>query len=140
MGAFNMTKNLTFSEVMEHGKDKQVFIVVQSGREGAIGKKVIMKQTKYGMVMKEYGCYSDNNKDTIVVPTSDITGAFFDLEVKYEKISLSETVSRIENHKTIFTYIEDEGFSRVSTYLDFKEIGVYDFEDLLLIQFYKQAN
>lgn len=132
-----MTVTYKFHELFQFGEDKDVFEIIHSPVDEYEGMKVVMKRTNTGLVMKENGCYEDDDMRTVVTPVGAITGATFKRVSYYKEV---DAFTALEELKSVFgkdVFVKDSGkYMKIGRYSELDHLGIADFDDLLAKTFY----
>lgn len=136
MGSGKTGNIYTYWEVFRFGGDGDLFEIIDAPSPSYIGKRVVMKQQEgFGVVMKQIGSYHTNHIDTVVVPHGSITGATFKRVEEYNHVEWVEGLKAIKAGKDVFVKKSDE-YKKVGLSTDVDNVGVYDFDDLVELDFY----
>lgn len=126
-----------FWELFRYGEDKDIFEVIESDIPEYTGTRYVMKQTKSGIILKQYGTYENDSSEDIVVPYGVVTGAIFKRVEQFLPVHIGDAMNELkEDKRNVFVQDKNGHFERVTLYTDMDEIEVVDFRHLLARQFF----
>ncbi|PAW37901.1 hypothetical protein CKQ70_30650 [Bacillus toyonensis] len=126
-----------FWELFRYGEDKDIFEVIESDIPEYTGTRYVMKQTKSGIILKQYGTYEKDSSDDIVVPYGVVTGATFKRVEQFLPVHIGDAMNELkEDKRNVFVQDKNGHFERVTVWSGLDEIEVVDFDDLLKRQFF----
>lgn len=127
----------TFWQLHRYGKDKEVFEIIKSFNGSFEGKKVVLKHTDAGLVMKRLGTYDDDNSNTLVPAYGSVTGATFRKVDVYKSIHVVAALHALEKGQEVFTKDSSTGsFKRVFKITQFSRLEIYSFNSLMETEFF----
>ncbi|PGS22390.1 hypothetical protein COC59_20555 [Bacillus cereus] len=126
-----------FWELFRYGEDTNIFEIVESPLPNFKGNRYVMKQTKTGTILKNFGTYDSDKYDDIVVPVGAVTGATFKRVEQFVPVHIGDAMNELKEEKhNVFVQDKNGHFERVHLYTDLDEIEVIDFRHLLARQFF----
>ena len=138
------SKPVELWEIYKDGKDGDIFEITECTNDFYVGKKVRVIedenfQGKYKALLKA-DTPEDMEHDTLVTIYGCLGTAKYSKVEKVRQIDLETVIARLKNCQPVWLNKVGEGEKQFSKYADFKDLDIYDFDDLMKAEFFVKGN